>query len=112
MAKLMADRLQTDINLLREFRAHLERFQSHRQSIQQLKERVEGNWTMGMDMERADNMQRYIMSQLMAERQEVARRLHDVTEITGRYPLRTQLVILPPRLIGGYSSQMNLFEAF
>jgi hypothetical protein len=112
MAKPTGERLQADIDLLRDFRARLERFQSQRQNLQRLKDKVEGNWMMGMDLNAAENMQRDLLSQLMGERQEIARRLHDVTEITGRYPLRTQLVIRPPALIGGYSSTMNLFEAF
>jgi hypothetical protein len=112
VAKLTAERLEADISLLQEFRAYLLRFQAHRENLTRLKQKVEGNWMMGMDLNAADNMQRDLVSQLMAERQEIARRLHDITEITGRYPLRTELIILPPRLIGGYSSKMNLFEAF
>jgi hypothetical protein len=112
MAKLTAARLQADIDLLRDFRARLERFQSHRQKLQQLKQKVEGNWMMGMDLNAAENVQKDLVNELMSERQEIGKRLHDVKEITDRYPLRTELVIMPPRLIGGYSSKMNLFEAF
>ena len=97
---------------MQDFRARLERFQSHRQNLKQLKEKVEGNWMMGMDLNAAENIQKDLLNQLMAERRDIAKHLHDVTEITGRYPLKTQLVIMPPRLIGGYTSTMNLFEAF
>jgi hypothetical protein len=112
MAKLTAERLQADINLLKDFRARLERFQSHRHNLKQLKDKVESNWMMGMDLNAAENIQKDVLNQLMAERRDIAKHLHDVTEITGRYPLKTQLVIIPPRLIGGYTSTMNLFEAF
>ncbi len=109
---LTPERLNQDIRLLHEFRKHLEDFHAKRVKLKQLQENVERNWMMGMDLNTADAIQKDLMSQLMAARREVGRRIHDVMEIIGRYPLPTVLKIFPPPMLGGYVSTLNIFQAF
>ena len=112
MSKLTAARLRGDITLLQDFRIYLEQFQSCRARLRELGENVERNWMMGMDINAAQNLRNSLTNQMMAERREIAKHLTEVKDITDRYPLRTELLITPPRLLGGQMSRLNLFEAF
>jgi len=112
MPKQTRESLSRDIALLKEFRGHLERVEGLRAKLKQLKQQVEENWMMGMDLNAAENMQKNLDSQLMDFRREVMKRIPDVMNITGRYPLPTVLRIMPPRLLGGYVHSVNIFQAF
>ena len=97
---------------MQEFRADLQQFLGVKRELQELKGYADRDYMMGhFDGNAVEAKGRDILVRLQDWRTKVARRLADATSITDACGIPSQIKILPPPLIPGYSHTLNIYQA-
>ncbi len=95
-----------------DFRADLQEFLHAKRQFLELRAYANGDYMSGhFDSNAVETRGREIMARLQEWRTKVARRLSDATGITDACGIPSQIKILPPPLIGGYSHTLNIYQA-
>ena len=97
---------------MQEFRADLQQFLQAKRELKQLKEYADRDYMMGhFDPTAVETKGHEILIRLQDWRMKVARRLAEATTITDACGIPSQIKILPPPLIPGYSQTLNIYQA-
>jgi hypothetical protein len=103
---------EANLETMRDFRADLQEFLQAKRQFLELKAYAERDYTMGhFDSNAVEARGREIMARVLEWRAKVARQLADATGITDACGIPSQIKILPPPLIGGYSPTLNIYQA-
>jgi hypothetical protein len=94
------------------FKTSMQDFLKAKQMLKELKTFVERSAGMGFYNENDVNSRGQELLSLYAEaRQKVAKNITEATRVSDSVGIPTQLRILPPPLIGGYSRTLNVYQA-
>src|ERR1035437_906910 len=103
---------EAHLQTMLDFRADLQDFLQAKREFLELKAYADRDYMMGhFDQNAVETRGREIMGRLLEWRTKVARRLADATRITDACGIPSQIKILPPPLIGGYSHTLNIYQA-
>jgi hypothetical protein len=103
---------ETHLQTMLDFRADLQEFLQAKRQLLELKAYADRDHMMGhFDSNAVETRGREIMERLLEWRTTVARRLADATGITDACGIPSQIKILPPPRIGGYSHTLNIYQA-
>ena len=97
---------------MNEFRADLQEFLLAKREFAELKAYADRDYMMGhFDPNAVEAKGREIMARYQEWRTRVARRLADATSITDACGIPSQIKILPPPLLGGFTHTLNIYQA-
>ena len=103
---------QRRLEYITAFRQQMMAFLDAKREILELKSYAERDYAMShFDPNRVEAKGRELANRYYELRQTVARGIAEATEITHSFAIPSQIQIMPPRLIGGYSHTLNLYQA-
>lgn len=111
--EMTLDEMHRSVATLQEMHECLVRYESTWKQLKELKSYAESEWPMmHFDQKAAEQKHQNLIHELGPVRQEIGKRVDDVTTVLNRFGLPTQWKVYPPPMIGGLIRTQNIFEAF